>query len=101
MFDQEDEDGPAGSASDVEEVDSAEGRSRSTSPEESDVGSSTTGAADSVGDRDELAALNAKLAQIVGTRPGNEDLDAEDNSSSDEDMTDEQMQDLLERSEVA
>ena len=30
----------------------------------------------------------------MGTRPGNEDLDAEDNSSSDEDMTDEQMFEL-------
>ena len=95
MFDQEDEDGPVGSASDVEEVGSAKSRSRSSATEEaSDEGSSNADAVDSDGDGDELAALNAKLAQIVGTRPGNEDLDAEDNSSSDEDMTDEQMFEL-------
>ena len=97
MFDQEDEDGLSASASDVEEVNSAKIGSRSSSTDqESDEGSSNADAVDSDGDGDELAALNAKLAQIVGTRPGNEDLDAEDNSSSDEDMTDEQMFELNE-----
>lgn len=97
MFDREDEDGEAGSASDAEEVDMAEaGSSSPLTDEESDEGSSNTDAADSDEDGDELAALNAKLAQIVGTRPGNKDLDAEDNSSSDEVMTDEQMFELNE-----
>ena len=96
MFDQDNEDGEAGSASDVEEVDMAEAGSTSpsTNDEESDEGSSNTDAADSDEDGDGLAALNAKLAQIVGTRPGNEDADAADTSSSDEEMTDEQMFEL-------
>lgn len=42
----------------------------------------------------ELAAFNAKLAQALGTRPGNEDLDAEDSDNSDEDMNDEEMEAL-------
>lgn len=96
IFDQEDEDGLAGSASDVEEVDLTKTRSGSSSVEVSDEGASNADAADSDEDGDELAALNAKLAHIVGTRPGNEDLDAEDNSSSDEEMTDEQMFELNE-----
>ena len=95
MFDQEDEDGISGSVSDVEEVDTADVGSISPSAEEeSDEGSSNSDAADTDEDGDELAVLNAKLAQIVGTRPGKEDLDAEDNSSSDEEMTDEQMFEL-------
>ena len=95
MFDREDEDELAGSASDVEEVDASLAGSRSSSAgEESDEESSNTDAADSDKGGDELAVLNAKLASIVGTRPGNEDLDAEDSSSSDEEMTDEQMFEL-------
>lgn len=95
MFDQEDDAGEASLASDVEDVDVAEAGSTSPSADEqSDGESSNTDAADSDEDGDELAALNAKLAQIVGTRPGNEDLDAPDDSSSDEDMTDEQMFEL-------
>lgn len=95
MFDREDEDELAGSASDVEGVDASMAGSRSSSAGEvSDEESSDTDAADSDGGGDELAALNAKLASIVGTRPGNEDLDAEDSSSSDEEMTDEQMFEL-------
>ena len=92
MFDREDEDGLAGSESDVEEVDLAQAGSRNSSAgEESDEGFGSTDTTDSDGEGDELTALNAKLASIVGTRPGNEDLDAEDSSSSDEEMTDEQM----------
>lgn len=95
MFEQEDEEADAGSASDVEEVDMADAGSISPSgDEESDERSSSTDAAHSDEDGDELVALNAKLAQIVGTRPGNEDEDAEANSSSDEEMTDEQMFEL-------
>ena len=98
MFQQEDEGGPAGLAADVEEIDLAKTGSRSSSAEEeSDEGSSSSDTADPDDDNeDELAALNVKLAQIVGTRPGNEDLDAEDSSSSDEEMTDEQMFELNE-----
>ena len=92
IFDQEDEDGLVDSESEVEEVDLAQIGSRNSSAgEESDEGLGSTDATDSDGKGDELAALNAKLASIVGTRPGNEDLDAEDSSSSDEEMTDEQM----------
>ena len=92
MFDREDEDEIADSASDVGEVDIDKIKSRSSSTsEESDEGSSNTDTADSEEVSDELAALNAKLAQAVGTRPGNEDLDAEDSSSSDDEMTDKQM----------
>ena len=92
MFDREDEDGMPGSVSDIEEVDEAQTVSKSSSAEEeSHEESSSTDGSHSDGEDDNLAALNAKLASIVGTRPGNEDLDAEDDSSSDEDMTDEQM----------
>ena len=92
MFDREDEDEIADSASDVEEADVGKTSSRSSSVgEESDEASGDADAADSDEVGDELAALNAKLAEVVGTRPGNEDLEAEDSSSSDEEMTDEQM----------
>lgn len=95
MFDLEDDDGAAGLASNMEELDSVETGSESSSAgDESDEESSNRGAADPDGDGDELAALNAKLAHIVGTRPSNKNLDAEDNSSSDEEMTDEQMFEL-------
>ena len=95
MFDREDEDEMADSASDVEEVDIGKTGSRSSSAgEESDEESDDADAADSEEVGDEVAVLNAKLAEIVGTRPGNEDLDAEDSSSSDEEMTDEQMFEL-------
>ena len=92
MFDREDEDEIADSASDVGEANVGKTSSRNSSAgEESDEASDDADAADSDKVGDEVAALNAKLAQVVGTRPGNEDLDAEDSSSSDEEMTDEQM----------
>ena len=95
MFDREDEDEIADSASDIGEADIGKTGSRSSSAgEESDEESGDADAADSDEVGGELAALNAKLAQVVGTRPGNEDLDAEDSSSSDEEMTDEQMFEL-------
>ena len=95
MFDRENEDGEAGSASEVGEDNMVHAKSASTSAdEEFDEESSNPDAVDSDDDGDELTALNAKLAQVVGTRPGKEDLDAEDNSSLDEDMTDEQMFEL-------
>ena len=95
MFDREDEDEKADSASDVDEVNIIKDGSRSSSAgEQSEEGSSDIDPADLDGDDDELAALNAKLAHVVRTRPGNEDLNAEDSSSSDEEMTDEQMFEL-------
>ena len=95
MFDLENEVGATDSASDVEEMDSAKTGSESSSAgDEQDEESSDRSAADLEEDVDELAALNAKLAHVVGTRPSNEDLDAEDSSSSDEEMTDEQMFEL-------
>ena len=95
MFDREDEDEIVDSASDVGGTDERKTGSRSSSAgEESDEGSGDADAGDSDEVGDELAALNTKLAEVVGTRPGNEDLDAEDSSSSDEEMTDEQMFEL-------
>ena len=41
-----------------------------------------------------LAAFNAKLAQTLGTRPGNDDLNDEEGDGSDEDMNDEEMEAL-------
>ena len=79
----------------MEEVALAKMGSRSSSTvDESDEGSGDIDEADSDDDDDELAALNAKLAHVVGTRPGNEDVNEEDTSSSDEGMTDEQMFEL-------
>ncbi len=43
---------------------------------------------------DELAAFDAKLAEASGIRRSNQDTDAEDSSTSDEDMDDEQMEAL-------
>ena len=58
------------------------------------------GGDDSEGTDDELAAFDAKLAQALGTRKGNEDFAASDgDESSDEDMDDEQMEALDEHLE--
>jgi DNA polymerase phi len=105
MFDQDDEVDGMSDASDVEEVDVVDAESTSSSAgdgsgnsdaddtsESSDEGSS--------GPDNELVAFDAKLAQALGTRPGNEDLNAEDSSSSDEDMDDEQMAALDEHLEM-
>ena len=95
MFDLEDEDGAADSASNEDRVDSTNTEAKSSSTgDESDEECSDRDAADPDEDGDELAALNAKLAHVVRTRPNNEDLDVEDSSSSDEEMTDEQMFEL-------
>ena len=100
MFEQEVEALSVTEGSDVEMVDMEDASSGSpedvkgSSDEDESEASSESIEADSEGNDDELAVFNAKLAQALGTRPGNEDLDAEDSSSSDEDMNSEQMEAL-------
>lgn len=65
----------------------------SESPDET-ASSSHEDEEDEDGLDEDLVAFNAKLAQALGTHPGNEDLDAEDSDASDQDMNDEQMQAL-------
>ena len=96
MFDQDDEVDGMSDASDVEEVDLVDAESTSSSARDGSENSdaddtSESSDEDSSGPDDELVAFDAKLAQALGTRPGKEDLNAEDSSSSDEDMDDEQM----------
>ena len=45
-------------------------------------------------DDQELADFDAKLAHALGTRPGQEDIDADNNSSPDETVDDEEMEKL-------
>lgn len=96
MFEPTNEDQSDTNMSDVEEI-SANG---DIDADGSD-GSATDGSSGSEeGDRsegtdDELVAFDAKLAQALGTRRGDEDLAASDgDESSDEDMDDEQMEAL-------
>ena len=106
MFDQEGEDMNESDASEVDEVDMANGTPASIS-EESDnaTQSDETDPSDvdtddfSDGSDEELAVFDAKLARALGIRPGQNDIDAEENSSSDEDMDDEQMEKLDEHLE--
>ena len=77
--------------SDVEAVDDGDASSLSE-----DFYKSST---EDVGDEDsddpnELATLNAKLAEALGTRPGEEDVGAAESTGSDSDMDDEQMEAL-------
>lgn len=98
MFDQQDEDGDeemvdaedSGSDDDVEEID-ADDASSEESNEESDSGSASEEEADNDG---ELAIFDAKLAEALGTRRGDEDLNADSNESSDSDMGDDEMEAL-------
>ena len=83
MFSQDNEDelDESSENSDVEEISAAESESTASASQD-----------------DELAAFDAKLAQALGTRPGSEVLKAnDDDSSSDEDMNDEQMEALDEQ----
>ena len=79
--------------SDVDEIDVAENESVATSDDsnKSKKEDSSEAGGDDPSD-DELAAFDAKLAQALGTRPGQDDLGADDDSSSDEDMNDEEME---------
>ena len=106
IFDQQDDEVGGSDASDVEEVDLAEGISASANQDsgadtESDgTDTSTRGDDDLVeGPDEELAAFDAKLAQALGTRPGQADVGEEGSSLSDEDMDDEQMESLDEHLE--
>jgi DNA polymerase phi len=90
----DDEDDPDG-ASDVEDVemadiDSAESGSENAVNGGTDDTSDSKYASESPDD--ELAAFNAKLKRAVRARPGTHSSDAEESSSSDEDMNDEQME---------
>ena len=78
--------------SDVEEVDAIDEEKESVSPHDESEEQSSSGTKND--SDDELAAFDAKLAQALGTRSGNEDLAASDNDSLDEDMNDEQMEAL-------
>jgi DNA polymerase phi len=63
--------------------------------EEDDVESESDPGSDAEVDEDEVAAFEAKLAAALGTHRGEDGLNASDgDSSSDEDMNDEQMEEL-------
>jgi DNA polymerase phi len=96
MFDQQDDDddeemvdvGNSGSDDDVEEIDEDDASSEDRSDDGSDSGAETDGA------DDELAIFDAKLAEALGTRRADEDLEADPNESSDSDMGDDEMEAL-------
>ena len=99
VFEQENEEDSVSDEDDVEMVDMGDASSGSpveddNSSEDDSDGSSESTKTDSDASDTELAAFNAKLAQALGTRPGNEDLTADDSGSSDEDMNSEQMEAL-------
>ena len=96
IFDQDNEMDDNSEASDVEAIDPPEGTATISSDEDGstidDSDSTLDDADDSEGPNGELAIFDAKLAQALGTRPGNADLDAKDSTSSDEDMNDDEME---------
>ena len=101
MFDQEhdtsDSDGDDADFSDAEEngftnSGTRSSSSRTTSEDEAESGGSADEKAGSDSADLELIAFNAKLAQALGTRPGEQDLDSDESSASDQDMNDEQME---------
>ena len=84
-------------ASNVEEIDVDDVEIRSEGSRDDDGTSDASDSEHSVPDADddqEAAAFDAKLAQALGTHRADEDLNAESDSSPDEDMNDEQMQQL-------
>lgn len=97
MFDQQDEDGDEemvdaeDSGSDDDDVEEIEASSGEGSDGESDSESASEEAAEN---DDELAIFDAKLAEALGTRRGDEDLNADANESSDSDMGDDEMEAL-------
>lgn len=108
MFQQEHEEQDDEEMSDVETLDLADNDSDNASARDADSLNGATDSADEhedeendglAGDDDELAAFDAKLALALGTRRANEDLAAEDDGSSDEDMDDDQMEALDEHLE--
>ena len=99
MFEQENEEASVSEDDEVEMVDMEDATSGSLEEEGNSSDTDSDGSSESAGSNSdandtELAAFNAKLAQALGTRPGNEDLTAEDSGSSDEDMNSEQMEAL-------
>jgi len=104
MFDQSIDDDMAedSNPSDVEQIDVSDVESSASSSQDGetsdDVKRSSSLDSDnnvtSDGADEELAAFDEKLAQALRTRPGNQDLKANDSSSSEEDMDDEQMEAL-------
>lgn len=100
--DAEDEDDTS-EASDVEEVDMAEAETGSSATDDDLDDDAPDELLDDIKDTgendEELAAFDAKLAQALGTRPGNQDLDDAESDSSDSDMNDEQMEALDEHLE--
>lgn len=103
MFDQGNDSDIVSDASDVEEIDmehadsltnSSEGDEDSDDANESNSPTSTSSDQEGDGSDEELAAFDAKLALALRTRPGQDDLAAEDTSSSDESMNSSQMEAL-------
>ena len=103
LFEKIDEEGNEGmeeedddsEASDVEVLDRrSSSQDNQTSEDDSDAVSLSADEEDGSGPDEDLAAFDAKLAQALGTRPANEDLDAGDSGTSDEDMNDEEMEAL-------
>ena len=99
MFERENEAASISEEDEVEMVDMEDAMSGSSEEGGDSSGTDSNSTSDSTeSDSDandaELAAFNAKLAQALGTRPGNEDLTAEDSGGSDEDMNSEQMEAL-------
>ncbi|MCJ1393982.1 DNA-directed DNA polymerase [Xylographa bjoerkii] len=103
IFEQDDADGDSDIVmSDVREVNGSTSDT-GESPDVSDAGSSVDGRLqddNSDATDDELAEFDAKLAQALGTRRLDEDLVANEEESSDEDMDDEQMEALDEQLET-
>lgn len=79
-------------SSDAESLASSSQSSETSGGSQSQPSSHADEAEGSGGSNEELAMFDAKLAQALGTRPGNEDLTQGGSSSSDEDMDDEQME---------
>ena len=95
--DEEQEDQQDGEEHDSEASDVEELKAKHSSKQSDDASSTVSSSVDDEegdGSDEDLAAFNAKLAQALGTRPGNEDLDAEDGNTTDEDMDDEEMEAL-------
>ena len=100
LFDQADEKDDADTmdidASDVEEIDagSATPQEEDAASEDSEPEPSVTDGDDNEDDNEKAAAFEAKLAQALGTRRADEDVNGHGDESADEDMDDAQMEQL-------
>ncbi|KAL9101777.1 MAG: hypothetical protein Q9163_002996 [Psora crenata] len=107
MFDQEAETVDGYDASDIENMDTADDASVNVK-EDGEEGTLSDEVDTSVADSEEpsdesdqdLAVFDAKLAQALGTRPGQDDVDVEESTTSGEDMDDDQMEKLDEHLEM-